>query len=364
MKDKTIIKGRGAQMNVQNKFLEHSEEVRDDFLEYCRLEGEEADLNKTTYIEVTSKSIVNKVNSPDVGMSYSMNPYQGCEHGCIYCYARNSHEYWGYSAGLDFERKILIKKDAPELLEKKLQSKSWKAQTIVLSGNTDCYQPAEQRYEITRRCLEVFLKYKHPVGIITKNALILRDLDILKKLAKDNLVSVSISITSLSETTRRTLEPRTATIKRRFKTVRELTDNGIPVNVMMAPVIPGVNSHEILPLAKVAAENGALSLGFIVVRLNGAIGQIFTDWIRKTMPDKADKVLHQIEACHGGALNDSEFGTRMKGKGKIAEQLHSMMRIAKQKYFSDKEFPNTNHTLYEAQKQLLKQPKNGQMRLF
>jgi len=171
------LKGRGAQQNVHNRFEQNVYEVRDDFLEFCRIEGEDADKNKTQYIPVFPKTIVNKVTSPDLGMMYSMNPYQGCEHGCIYCYARNTHEYWGYSAGLDFERKILVKKNAPKLLEQKIKGKRWKANTIVLSGNTDCYQPAEKKFKITRSCLKVFHKYRHPVGVITKNSLILRDLD-------------------------------------------------------------------------------------------------------------------------------------------------------------------------------------------
>lgn len=217
----TAYRGRGAQKNIHNRFLELSHEAREDFLEYCAKEGEVVDLNKTSYLPVFPKSIVNKVTSPDVGMSYSMNVYQGCEHGCVYCYARNSHEYWGYSAGLDFERKILVKKSAPQLLESFIKRKRWKAQTIVMSGNTDCYQPAEKHYQITRKCLEVFLRYKHPVGIITKNSLILRDLDLLKSLAKDNLISVHMSITSLSEATRRCLEPRTTTTKKRLKTAKK-----------------------------------------------------------------------------------------------------------------------------------------------
>ena len=294
------VKGRGAQINIPNRFFELSHEMRDDFLEYCALEGEEADKNKTLYLEVFPKTIVNKVQSPDVGMEYSMNMYQGCEHGCIYCYARNTHEFWGYSAGLDFERRILVKKDAPLLLEKFIKRKSWRAHPIVMSGNTDCYQPVEKQFEITRKCLEVFLKYKHPVGIITKNALILRDLDLLKALAKDNLIGVNISITSLSEETRRVLEPRTATIKKRLETVRILSENGIPVNVMMAPIIPSINSHEILPLAKKVSEMGASTIGHTIVRLNGAVGELFTDWIKKTMPDRAQKVLHQIEGGGGG----------------------------------------------------------------
>ncbi len=357
MNSKTYLKGRGAQLNTPNKFFELSHEMRDDFLEYCRIEGEQADKNRTQYIDVFPKTIINKVTSPDIGMTYSMNPYQGCEHGCIYCYARNSHEYWGYSAGLDFERKILIKKDAPKLLENKLKSKSWKAHPIIMSGNTDCYQPAEKKFQITRKCLEVFLKYKHPVGFITKNALITRDLDILKELAKDNLVGVNVSITTLSEETRRILEPRTATIKKRLETVKILSENGIPVNVMLAPIIPSINSHEILALAKAASDNGALSIAFTIVRLNGAIGQIFTDWIKKTLPERADKVLHQIENCHGGTLNDSRYGIRTKGEGKIAEQIHSLIKIARKKYFADKNFPKLNIHLHEHYK-------TRQMRLF
>lgn len=357
MKSKDYIKGRGAQQNSHNRFFQHIYETRDDFLEFCRIDGEEADNNKTQYIPIFPKTIVNKVTSPDIGMTFSMNPYQGCEHGCIYCYARNTHEFWGYSAGLDFERKILIKKDAPKLLEAKLKSKKWQARTIVLSGNTDCYQPAEKKFEITRACLEVFLKYKHPVGIITKNALILRDLPILKELTKHQLVAVNISVTSLSEKTRRILEPRTTTIKKRLETIRVLSENNIPVNAMLAPIIPGINSHEILKLAKAVSENGALACAFTVVRLNGAIGQIFTDWIKKTLPDRADKVLHQIESCHGGTLNDNRFGIRTRGEGKIATQIHDLVRLARHTYFKDKTFPKLNIELHE-------QFKDGQMRLF
>jgi len=354
---KNYVKGRGAQQNVHNRFIQNVYETRDDFLEFCRLEGEEADNNRTQYIPIFPKTIVNKVSSPDVGMQFSMNPYQGCEHGCIYCYARNTHEFWGYSAGLDFERKILIKKDASKLLEAKIKNKRWKAQTIVLSGNTDCYQPVEKKFEITRACLKVFLKYKHPVGIITKNALILRDLDLLKALTKDGLVAVNVSVTSLSEKTRRILEPRTVSIKKRLETIRILAENDIPVNAMLAPIIPGINSHEIMNLAKAVSENGASTMAFTVVRLNGAIGQIFTDWIHKTLPDRANKVLHQIEACHGGKLNDSRFGIRSRGEGKIAKQLHDLMRLAKHTYFKDKSLPKLKTALHE-------QYKIGQMKLF
>ncbi|WP_291965385.1 PA0069 family radical SAM protein [Maribacter sp.] len=351
------LKGRGAQKNTSNKFSTYSYETRDDFLEFCRLEGEVADRNKTQYLPIFPKTIVNEVTSPDVGMSYSMNMYQGCEHGCIYCYARNAHEFWGYSAGLDFERKILVKHDAPKLLEAKLKSKSWKATTIVMSGNTDCYQPAEKEFQLTRKCLEIFLKYRHPVGIITKNALILRDLDILKELNEYGLIGVNISVTSLSEETRRILEPRTTTIKKRLEAIRVLSENGIPVNAMLAPIIPGINSHEILNLAKAVSDSGAVSMAFTVVRLNGAIGEIFTDWIRKTLPNKAEKVLHQIQECHGGKLNDSRFEVRSRGDGKIATQIHDMVRLAKRTYFRDRSFPKLNTDLHESYK-------DGQLKLF
>lgn len=351
------IKGRGAQQNIHNRFFKLSHEQRDDFLEYCAKDGEQADKNKTLYLPVFPKTIVNKVDSPDVGMTYSMNMYQGCEHGCIYCYARNSHEFWGYSAGLDFERRILVKKDAPKLLETFIKRKSWKASPIVMSGNTDCYQPAEKMFEITKQCLEMFLKYKHPVSIITKNALILRDLDILKALAKDNLISVNVSITSLSDSTRRVLEPRTTTIKKRLETVKILSGNGIPVNVMLAPIIPSINSHEILPLAKAVSDAGALGIAHTIVRLNGVIGEIFTDWIQKTMPDRAEKVLHQIENCHGGTLNDSRFGTRMRGEGEIAKQINDLIKLARLKYFKGKSMPKLTTNLHESYK-------DGQLKLF
>ena len=247
--------------------------------------------------------------------------------------------------------------DAPKLLEALLKKKTWKARPIIISGNTDCYQPAEKQFEITRKCLEVFLKYRHPVGIITKNALVLRDLDILKELNKLGLVAVNISITSLSEKTRRILEPRTVSIKKRLETVKILSDNNIPVNVMLAPIIPSINSHEILQMAVAASERGAVSIGHTIVRLNGTIGAIFTDWIKKTMPDRADKVLHQIEDCHGGKLNNSRYGTRMRGEGKIAEQINNMVKLAKQKYFKGKGMQVLNTTLHEEYKQ-------GQFKLF
>lgn len=357
MDSKSFIRGRGAQHNTPNRFNKHSHSLRDDFLEYCHKKGEQVITGRTNYIEIFPKSIVNKVTSPDVGMAYSLNPYQGCEHGCVYCYARNTHEYWGYSAGLDFEQKILIKRNASVLLEKQLMKPSWKAETIVLSGNTDCYQPAERKYRITRACLKTFLSMKHPVAIITKNALILRDLDILSQLAKLNLVHVIVSVTTLSEKTRRILEPRTASTRKRLNTIKKLTENGIPVSVMMAPIIPSINSHEILNVAKAVSEHGAHSMAHTLVRLNGAIGNIFEQWIRTAMPDRADKVLNQIKSCHQGNLNDSRFGKRMSGTGRIAEQVSRLIALSKNKYFKDAPKIILDKTIHE-------KSIGGQLKLF
>lgn len=351
-----LLKGRGAQKSEPNRFEELRHEPRADFLEYRLREGEATSV-RTRYQKVYPKSIVNKVDSPDVGMSYSMNPYQGCEHGCVYCYARNTHPYWGYGPGLDFESRILVKEHAPLLLEKWLRKPTWKATTIVLSGNTDCYQPAEKKFRLTRSCLEVFLKYRHPVGIITKNALLLRDLDLIGELHQYGLVGVHISVTSLDPQTRRLLEPRTTTTPQRLKTIEKLAGLGIPVNAMLAPIIPGINSHELMGLARAVADAGATSFGLTVVRLNGANGEIFGNWIRKAMPDRAEKVLSQIRACHGGTLSDSRFGIRNKGEGPLARHIHKVAAICKKRYFPGREFPALNTALHQ-------EYKTGQLKLF
>lgn len=358
MKNLNYQKGRGAQLNVHNKFelLEYLKE--DNFLEHLRLNDEDTSgKSKTRYIHVYPKSIVNKVDSPDVGMALSMNPYQGCEHGCTYCYARNTHEFWGFSAGTDFEKYILVKPDAPKLLEAAFQKKSWKPLPIMLSGNTDCYQPAEKKYQLTRQILELCLKYKQPVGVITKNVLVTRDLDILSEMAKYDIINVSLSINSVNENLRRLMEPRTASSTQRINTVKRLTDKGIPVNVMVAPIVPGLNSHEIMKVTKAVSEAGASSIGYTVVRLNGQISKIFMHWLAQAFPDKAEKVQHQIEACHNGKLNDSEFGRRMRGSGQEAEQISQLIKLARRKYFKGKEMPELNSKLF------LRAPK-GQLGLF
>lgn len=311
------LHGRGAQFNTKNKFIknetvkEHIESI-DDW---------EETHSRTQYIEMESKSIVNKVESPDVGMSYSMNPYAGCEHGCIYCYARNVHEYWGYSAGLDFERKILIKKNAPQLLRKFLMHPKWQCAPIMLSGNTDCYQPAEQQYRLTRGLLEVCNEFNQPVGILTKNSWIIKDKDVLQEMAKKNIVSAMVSITSFNEDLLRTMEPRTTTAKQKLKVIEELSKAGIRMGVMMGPMIPGLNEHEMQRIMKAAADAGATFTAYTFIRLNGAIKFLFHDWLYKNFPNQADKVWHLVEQSHDGKVNDSRWGTRMRGEGRIAQMV-------------------------------------------
>ncbi len=336
------LKGRGAQLKTGNRFLK-AEYVTD------HIEGLDEPMleNAATQIfQENAKKIVNKVNSPDLGMLFSMNPYQGCEHGCIYCYARNTHEYYGFSAGLDFEQKIIVKRNAASLLEKQLQSPTWDALPIMLSGNTDCYQPQDKKFELTRKMLAVLLKYRHPVGLITKNSLILRDLDLLQELSKYKLVHVMISITTLDENLRRQMEPRTASAIKRLKVIEELTKGNVPVGVMNAPIIPGLNHHEIPQVLKAAADHGALAAGMTVVRLNGAIGTIFEDWLRKNFPDRFDKIWNQISELHGGSVNDSQFGRRMRGEGPIAEMIQQLFRSAKKKYFADRQMPSYDLTQF------------------
>lgn len=348
------MKGRGAQLNAKNPFLtrevvkEHVEGI-DDF---------EESLPNTEVFYDTPKKILNKVSSPDIGLCYSLNTYQGCEHGCIYCYARTAHEYWGFSAGLDFESKIIVKQHAPELLRKEFSKKGYVPLSVMLSGNTDCYQPLERRLKITRKILEVFLEFRHPVSIITKNSLILRDLDILGEMARRNLVHVNISLTCLNEELRRLLEPRTASGKKRLQTIRTLSEAGVPVRAMIAPVIPGLNDTEIPGLLEAAVEHGASDAAYTIVRLNGSIAVIFEDWLRKSFPDRAEKVLNLIASCHGGKLSDNRYGLRMRGEGNIASMIAKLFRTVKSKYFEGRNMPFYDFS------QFSRTPGNTQMALF
>ncbi|MFI5218605.1 MAG: PA0069 family radical SAM protein [Bacteroidia bacterium] len=337
------LKGRGSQINTVNPFLKHTVVAE-------HIEGLDEPLitnEKTEVFIENPKKVVNKMTSPDIGMFNTINPYQGCEHGCVYCYARNAHTYYGFSAGLDFERKIIVKPGAAEILKKHFENKNYKPEPITLSGNTDCYQPLERKYKITRSLLEVMLEYKNPVGMITKNSLILRDVDILSELAKNNLVHVMVSVTSLREELRLLMEPRTASAKKRLHAVEELSKNKIPVGVMTAPIIPGLNSDEIPEIIKAAANTGALTAGFTIVRLNGEIKNIFHDWLYKSLPDAADKIWNQIKECHGGQVNDSRFGTRMRGEGKIAESIKQLFMMAKKKYMAGRKMPEYDFTKFK-----------------
>jgi len=346
---------RGAQSNPHNRFFALSYEETDE----ARMPWDSAEddhKKQTRFIEVFPKSILSENDSPDLGFRYGLNPYQGCEHGCVYCYARNSHEYWGYSAGTDFEENILYKPHAAKLLEETFRKPSYQPDHIMFSGNTDCYQPAERKFGITRSLLEVFLRHRHPTGIITKNALLLRDLDLLKELNALGLLRVTLSITTLREEVRRAMEPRTSSVKQRLHALETLVAHGIPVNVNMAPIIMGINNDEIFDLVKAVGERGAYSVSYIMARLNGQIAGIFEDWVRKTFPERADKILNQISETHGGKLNESEWGARMKGKGLYAEQVADMFRIARKKFITAKAPEPVSFELFR------REP--GQMTLF
>ena len=318
-------KGQGAQISPHNRFVKDRYDLGEADPDFDN--ADDLGSVKTKFIPTEAKTIVNEVSSEDTHMDYSVNPYQGCEHGCIYCYARNSHEYWGYSAGIDFERNILVKHNAPERFKAFLQKKSWVPRPITLSGNTDCYQPAERKFKLTRQLLQIALDYRQPVRMITKNSLILRDLDILRDLASENLIEVFVSLNSLEESLRQKLEPRTTTATQRLKIMENLSLAGVPVGVMQAPIIPGLNDQETPQILKAVANAGAKWAGYTVVRLNGQIGDIFKDWLFKTFADRADKIWHAVEDCHGGQVNDTEFGRRMKGDGHLAKLIKQTFEL-------------------------------------
>ncbi|MEM6629469.1 MAG: PA0069 family radical SAM protein [Bacteroidota bacterium] len=348
-----FLKGRGAQINPTNPFLKQE-------LDNAAQEGIDEPLTMRIETEIRlehAKKIINKVPSPDIPLDFSINPYQGCEHGCAYCYARNTHHYWGYSAGVDFERKIIVKKNAAELLAAEFEKKSWNPAPIMFSGNTDCYQPLERKLGITRKCLEVFKLYRNPVGIITKNHLVLRDLDILEVLAQENLVHVFVSITTINPKLRSAMEPRTSTISKRWEVIEACARKNIPVGVMIGPIIPGLNNHELPEIMETAAQRGAGSIGYSTVRLNGAVGEIFENWIRIHFPERAEKVLNQIKSMHGGTLNDSEFGRRMRGEGKLAESISHLYKLLKERYFAGRSLPAYNLTAF-------RKPGDSQLSLF
>jgi DNA repair photolyase len=322
-----IIKGRGAATNPANRFERLKIRIEPDWLE-----GEQDRKIKTEYFIDHSREILAKNDSPDLSFTYSINPYRGCEHGCIYCYARPTHEYLGFSTGLDFETKIMVKRDAPKLLAKKFRSPRWLPQVVAFSGNTDCYQPIEKELQITRRCLEVFLKFRNPVSIITKNALILRDIDILKELTKYDLVRVTLSVTTLDNILARKMEPRTSAPKKRLEALQQLAAAGIPTNVNVAPVIPGLTDHEMPAILKAAAARGVKSAAYILLRLPYSVKDLFLTWLQQHFPDRLHKVLHTVQETRAGRLNDPCFSTRLSGEGARAETIVRMFEMSCKKY--------------------------------
>jgi DNA repair photolyase len=315
------IVGRGAAGNPRNRF--ESIEVEPEPGEFGEEQG-----HTTAYLRDASRSIITRNNSPDIGFDASINQYRGCEHGCSYCFARPMHEYLGFSAGLDFESRILVKQNAPELLRKELSSPRWKPQVLAMSVATDCYQPVERKLRITRRCLEVLAEFRNPVAVITKNHLVTRDIDLLSELARHDAVVVAISLTTLDDDLRRVMEPRTSQSVRRLAAIRELSKAGIPVGVMTAPVIPGLNDHELPALISAATEAGASFVAYTPVRLPYAVRPLFEDWLARHFPERKEKVLNRIRSMRGGKLNDPRFVSRMRGEGIFAEHIAQLFDIS------------------------------------
>jgi DNA repair photolyase len=323
------VHGRGASWSPANRFEKLHVDLGDPDVVQEFVGDDESPRRATEYYRDATQSLITYNNSPDVGFETSVNPYRGCEHGCIYCYARPTHEYLGFSAGLDFESKIMVKTNAPELLEAELSSPRWKPQVVVMSGVTDPYQPVERRLEITRKCLSVLLKFRNPVAIITKNRLVTRDIDLLGELASHNAAAVNISVTSLDPKLQRVLEPRTSPPSARLEAIEALHRAGIPVGVMVAPIIPGLTDHEVPKIVEACASAGAQFAGYTIVRLPWAVAPLFEKWLEEHFPDRKERVLARIRAIRGGAkLNDARWGSRIKGEGFFSEQIASLFAIS------------------------------------
>lgn len=330
-------RGRGALENPVGRFEKQTRaRDADDLARQAEWDSyEEDDVSgqiKTQLFEDKSRSVISLNDSPDVGMEASVNPYRGCEHGCIYCYARPGHEYLGLSAGLDFETKIFVKYEAPKLLEQELQAKSWTPRTIMFSGVTDCYQPIERDLKITRRCLEVLRDFRNPVAIVTKNRLVARDADILSEMAADNTAYVSLSVTSLDPHVARMMEPRASQPHLRLQAIETLAKAGVPTGVMIGPVVPGLTDHEIPAILKAAAEAGARSAHYTMLRLPYSVRDHFQIWLRENFPERAERVISHIKDIRHGKLYESTFGERMTGAGVYADQIADMMGLFKKRY--------------------------------
>ncbi|WP_339730284.1 PA0069 family radical SAM protein [uncultured Gimesia sp.] len=327
----------GSNINPPNRFETTYSEP-----DLAQLEWDDEYLSqprRIEYIADHAKSIVTENDSPDLNFRYSVNPYRGCAHGCSYCYARPFHEYLGYNAGLDFETKIMIKHDAPRLLRDFLSRSDWETELIAFSGITDCYQPAEREFKLTRQCLEVASEANQPVGIVTKNALVVRDLDLLASMAERDLIHVSVSITTLDAQLARDMEPRTSIPAARLRAIRELSAAGVPTKVMVSPIIPGLNDHEIPAILKVAKEAGATSASYILLRLPLTVEPVFLEWLERTQPTRKERILSRIRQTREGKLSNAEFGSRMRGTGEIAEQIRSLFQVFTRKYELDQRLP-------------------------
>jgi len=327
------IRGRGAAENPPNRFEPLARIPLPDY------DPREDPDPRTQFFKDGSETILAKNDSPDIPFVYHLNPYRGCEHGCIYCYARPTHEYLSFSAGLDFETKILVKEDAPALLRKQLMSPRWEPQAVGMSGVTDCYQPVERQLQITRRCLEVFAQFRSPVGIVTKSTLVTRDADLLAELAKYDAAAVFVSVTTLDPDLARLMEPRAATPAARLRAIRELRAAGVPVGVMVAPVIPGLNDHEAPAILRAAQEAGASTASHVVLRLPFALKELFTSWLDRHYPEKASKVLDRVREVREGKLNDTRFGTRMRPDGVWAETFRGLFALTKRRLGLDGTIP-------------------------
>src|SRR3989441_732416 len=312
------IRARGAAENPPNRFEKISLE-RD-----AEWNDPDEPAPQTQFFKDHSDSIINYNDSPDVGFEASVNPYRGCEHGCIYCYARPFHEYLGFSSGLDFETKIMVKENAPELLRRELSSPKWKPKVIAFSGVTDCYQPVERKLKLTRRCLEVLAEFRNPVAIVTKNLLVTRDVDVLREMARHNAAAVFVSITTLDAELRTVMEPRTSPPAGRLSAIEILSKAGVPAGVLVAPVIPGLTDHEMPSIIAAAVKAGAQFAGYVVLRLPYAVAPLFEQWLARHFPDRKEKVVNRLRAIRGGQLNDSRFESRMSGEGIFAEQIEAM----------------------------------------
>lgn len=323
----TTIAGRGPAINPANRFdridvVPEGEWVDAQFAETGALPHP-----RTQFFHDATESILTHIDSPDVGPGWGLNSYRGCEHGCAYCFARPYHDYLGWSSGIDFETKILVKMRAPELLRAELSARKWKPEPILMSGATDCYQPIERHFRLTRGCLEVLAEFRQPVGIITKNFLLTRDLDLLAELARWQCVSVSVSVTSLDAALASRLEPRAARPEHRLRAIRMLADAGVPVGVMVAPVIPGLTDHELPGILAAAAEAGATRAGFVTLRLPHAVKDVFLQWLDDHEPGKKARVVTRLRELHGGKLYNATFGDRMRGQGIFAEQIRQMFEV-------------------------------------